>query len=541
MGVGVDDEAWLSIGADDDALCWVALVGDPSEADEARQQGASMLLAWPDAAGLFESTVELALRQTHERLGFQVMRKAVRMSPAWVEITEPDITWWEVSEGFEDGTGYRRDEVIGRTPAEVLRSSVHSPAFFRQLQAQVRGEPGHWRGDMLSQRRDGGLAITDTLVAAILVNGRPAAQFASRRHNQARTAGSMYDRLETETRRPWWLARRADGVVLAHHAGLPDLLAGERELLGHPLRELGLCDVLPGSGQRLTSDRWLGGRAYEQHCHGLVVGEVELVLGVLDDITERKLEAERREAMVHDLKVARDQALAAGQAKSAFLAAMSHDLRTPLNAILGYTELLKEDLADPEARPGPEQLDDLSRVAGAGRHLLGLVDDVLDLARVEAGAVDIEHDWIDGAELLEQIADTVRLRASARRMQLTVTVDGHPVYSDARRVRQVLTNLVSNAVKYAVEGRVQLVQRGHSFHVVDDGPGLDDAQLQSIFQPFHRLQAGGSGVGLGLAISRRLAEALGGTLEAGRDGTGTRFTLSLPAPPDGAARGPAHG
>ena len=96
-------------------------------------------------------------------------------------------------------------------------------------------------------------------------------------------------------------------------------------------------------------------------------------------------------------------------------------------------------------------------------------------------------------------------------------------------------------VQYAVEGRVQLVQRGHSFHVVDDGPGLDDAQLQSIFQPFHRLQAGGSGVGLGLAISRRLAEALGGTLEAGRDGTGTRFTLSLPAPPDGAARGPAHG
>jgi len=113
-------------------------------------------------------------------------------------------------------------------------------------------------------------------------------------------------------------------------------------------------------------------------------------------------------------------------------------------------------------------------------------------------------------------------------MQLVVESDGSPLRSDVRRVRQILTNLVANAVKYAMPGRVWLLHADAAFHVVDEGPGLSDEQLISVFEPFHRLQEGGSGVGLGLAISRRIADALGGTLSAEKDPSGgTRFTLDL--------------
>jgi len=482
----------VSIGHDPEALVWVALVDGPRAARQARDQGAALLLPWPDASALLEATLDAADDLARERLRLRVFERAFRDSPAWLEITDAEVVWWEVSRGFEQATGYRRDEVVGRTPAQVLRSGIHDASFFQAILQQMHSA-GHWRGDMLSLRKDGSVAVTDTFLGHVALRGRPAAQFACRRHLRPSVPGSLYDSLSAHTTLPWLVARRASGRVAECHPSLAHALGVDGDCVGRTVSELGLTLALPDPGQEAREDLWAAGGAYEVYARGHAVGDVELVMVSFTDITDRKLEAEKLDAAVHDLAVARDQALAAGQAKSAFLAAMSHDLRTPLNAIIGYTELLEEELD----HAGPAAQEDLARIGGAGRHLLSLVDDVLDLARVEAGTVKLDMDWVDGADLVSSAADSVRLRAQRRGLALRLDLAGcEPVHTDGRRVRQILINLLSNAVKYADPGEVRVGQQGHEFFVADQGPGLDQDQLHAIFQPFHRLQSGGSGVGL---------------------------------------------
>jgi len=237
---------------------------------------------------------------------------------------------------------------------------------------------------------------------------------------------------------------------------------------------------------------------------------------------------------------AHEMAMQANQAKTAFLASMSHELRTPLNAVLGYAELVEEELDDPEGEPSAG---DVRRIQVAGRHLLGLVNQVLDLSRVEAGKAQLELAVIDVGEQTRQVCDTLLPLLRSNGNQLQLRADPVPlVWADPMRVRQILTNLVGNAAKFTSGGMIRVRVSSTDDHVVveveDDGPGIAADRLDGVFEPFEQadpsVQRTHGGTGLGLAISRRLARAMGGELSARSVvNAGSTFRLQLPLP-DGA-------
>jgi signal transduction histidine kinase len=242
------------------------------------------------------------------------------------------------------------------------------------------------------------------------------------------------------------------------------------------------------------------------------------------DLVHRTRELER-EAEVR--RAAEADALAGTRAKSAFLAAMSHELRTPLNAILGYTDLVADELDEP-----PVATADLARIREAGLQLLALVDEVLDLARVESGRAEVVRRPFAVRSLVEDVASTLRPMAARSDTGLVVEVDADAasMVGDQARTRQILLNLASNAVRCTPGGHVTVrVTRSageQRFEVIDDGPGLPAEVRARLFQRFAPTSA--DGTGLGLAISHELATLLGGRLELVDTATGTTFRLSLP-------------
>jgi PAS domain S-box-containing protein len=260
-------------------------------------------------------------------------------------------------------------------------------------------------------------------------------------------------------------------------------------------------------------------------------GRPHRLVGVVEDIGEHlQLEASER---------ARETAEAASRAKSEFVGRMSHELRTPLNAMLGFSQLLARDASPPLADHQRRWTD---QVQDAGWHLLNMINDTLDLSMIESGALRLVPAPLDPRALLTATQSLVAAAAERRKIMLAppqIAADTPPVLGDETRVKQILTNLLSNAVKYNVEGgRVEVevgpaADRGQvAFRVHDNGAGLNAEQLGQLFQPFNRLGREGSGVegtGIGLVISRRLAECMGGTLEASSaPGQGSTFELRLP-------------
>jgi PAS domain S-box-containing protein len=258
-------------------------------------------------------------------------------------------------------------------------------------------------------------------------------------------------------------------------------------------------------------------------------GAAQRILCVVEDITEhlRLQEAER----------ARDLAEAANQAKSEFLSRMSHELRTPLNAMLGFAQLLELDSRNPLT---PSQQPWVTQIQQAGWHLLEMINDVLDLSRIESGNLRLQTEPLDLPELLT--ASIALVTADAQRRGITITTDlasgSAAMLADATRVKQILTNLLSNAVKYNHEGgRIHVASRVREpdaveIAVTDTGIGMSEQQLEDLFQPFNRLGRERStleGTGIGLVISQRLAELMGGALRArSTEGEGSSFILALP-------------
>ncbi|MFP4596777.1 MAG: response regulator [Persicimonas sp.] len=263
---------------------------------------------------------------------------------------------------------------------------------------------------------------------------------------------------------------------------------------------------------------------------------------VFRDVTDQKQAADRMQELNEELTVARDQAVAANRAKSAFLANMSHELRTPLNAVIGYTELIREDSRDfgyGEIEP------DLNKIHVAANHLLSLINDILDLSKIEAGRHEIVWETFALSPLIDDVESTVSPHANKNDNALIVKCadDLGEIRADRIKLRQILINLLSNAAKFTSNGTVGLEVRREAtelgdqfvFDIYDDGIGISQDELAKLFDPFTQADSSTTreygGTGLGLTITRHFCQMMGGDISAESvAGEGSTFTVRLPAP-----------
>ena len=276
-------------------------------------------------------------------------------------------------------------------------------------------------------------------------------------------------------------------------------------------------------------------------------GQITEILSIGTDITARKkAEDEVRELntglekrvkeRTAELAVAKDRAEAADRLKSAFLAIMSHELRTPLNSIIGFTGILLQELAGPL---GAEQQKQLGMVQESARHLLTLINDVLDISKIEAGQMEVLQEPFDLGESMRKAEGLIR--PLAEKKGLSLRFEGAPgtgrMVGDAHRVEQVLLNLLNNAVKFTQSGSVTLGAESEADRVrvwvADTGMGIKKEDFGKLFRSFQQIDTGltrkHEGTGLGLAICKRLVELMGGEIKLESEwGKGSRFTFSLP-------------
>jgi signal transduction histidine kinase len=269
--------------------------------------------------------------------------------------------------------------------------------------------------------------------------------------------------------------------------------------------------------------------------------------GYMRDITERRQaeaalaqRAEELARLVDELRITQGRAEAATRAKSDFLASMSHELRTPLNAIILYSELLQEQAAD---QNDEQSIVDLQRIQSAGRHLLDLINGILDLSKIEAGKMAVSLERFEVGKTIEELLDTVRPLVAKNQNTLTVDcpADIGMMHADLMKTRQILLNLLSNAAKFTRQGRITLTvatatvdgQPGLSLVVTDTGVGMTPEQSAKIFDPFTQADVTTTrkygGTGLGLALVSRFCQMMHGDVSVeSQPGVGSRFIVRLP-------------
>ncbi len=261
-------------------------------------------------------------------------------------------------------------------------------------------------------------------------------------------------------------------------------------------------------------------------------GKTAGVLISFDDVTE----LEEKEL---ELRLSKEEAEAANRSKSEFLANMSHEIRTPMNAILGFAEVLKRGYS----KNSQDSLKYLNTISSSGNHLLGLINDILDLSKVEAGRIEVEKIRAPVHHIIHEVVQIMRIKAEEKGIYLEYRPDGplpEQIDTDPAKVRQIITNLVGNAIKFTETGGVTIVSRFTdqgaastlALDVVDTGIGMSSEQAAAVFNPFTQADSSITrrfgGTGLGLTISQRFAEALGGGIEvSSREGEGSTFSATL--------------
>jgi PAS domain S-box-containing protein len=482
---------------------------------------------------------ELALRDSERRYRL-LAENATDMVGQW----DLDARLNYLSSASRTLMGYAPDELVGRYGYELIHPDDH-PGVVASHESLLRGAE-RVRTVFRIRHREGHWVWTES-IARILRDDAGAAvgiQTATRDISEAKRQLEALQRAEERFRRTFEEA--PIGMAIVGLGGSFERVNGAlADLLGYPDQDLiGLSyedvlrpedrtkgvarELLAGSQRTMTVEQRLARRDGSEVWVSLKVSlmrdagdePVAFLVQFLDMSERRRAEAEAHRA--------REAAERANRAKSQFLARMSHELRTPLNAIMGFAQLLElDDLT-------ADQLDSAARIVRGGRHLLEVINDVLDISRIEAGEMPIALAPVDVADAVDETVMLVTPLAADRRIvvRMELATDGVHAKADPQRLKQVLLNLISNAIKYGPEAsevvvRVSAEDRRVRATVIDEGAGPTSEEVARIFEPFERLErhAGIDGTGLGLALSRNLARAMGGDIGV----AGSEFWVELDA------------
>ncbi len=503
----------------------------------------------------------------------RILEQVIAKTDAAVILANRDGCVMWVNDGFTRLTGYALDEVRGQRPVEFLVGpETDGDTLLHMKRSLDAGAP--YRGEILNYRKDGGKYHAAFEVLPVCNSRGQNANFIAigrditdrvRAEQALREEEGRY-RAVFEAATNALLIFDCDGVIVEANPAACAMHGYRREeLIGLPGRQIihpdchGLfeqfCrDVVAGEpfhvqGRNLRRD----GTEIDIDVHGadLTLRGRPALLAVLTDTTEqqraqRELReyAEALQAANHSLEEYSFAAQAATHAKSAFLANMSHEIRTPMTAILGFAEVLRSE-GDLSKAP-PARIEAIDTVLRNGEHLLRLINDVLDLSKIEAGRFGVERTACRPLDIVADVHDLVEIRARAKNLPFRVEYAGplpETIESDATRLRQVLVNLIGNAVKFTDAGsvtlRVSLLGEAEptmlEFAVADTGIGIPEAKLETIFQPFRQAEEHGGrhgGTGLGLTISRELARLLNGDITVESEpGRGSTFRLRVPTGP----------
>jgi PAS domain S-box-containing protein len=481
------------------------------------------------------------------------LARVVQRTSNAVLLTDTNLRINWVNEGFTRISGYSLDEARGLTPRELLSDENADAATVELLRkAAAAGEPcrvellnraksgrSYWIDTELTPTRDAQGTLTGFMeIGADITERKLAESERLAAENELRTMLDVF---------PGYIAR-ADENFRYEYAnerfaalfGLtPEQFVGRhsRDLLGEERFQetRKRREQLIATGRPLTFERSFNATPDRERLDLLVTHFMVESKGepkrrkfyqVAVDITELKL-AEQ------SLTVAREEAERASQAKSEFLSSMSHELRTPMNAILGFGQLMEYDPSLPE-----EHKESVGEILKAGHHLLGLINEVLDLAKVESGQIDLSVEPVELGPLVDECLSLVSTLAGKREIRIEqADFGGAVVRADRTRLKQALLNLLSNAIKYNRDGgrvRLELQRQGAErlrILVKDTGQGVAAQRLAELFQPFNRLGAENSqieGTGIGLTITRRIVEMMGGTVGVESEvGVGSCFWIEL--------------
>ncbi|MCK5796382.1 MAG: PAS domain-containing protein [Deltaproteobacteria bacterium] len=521
--------------------------------------------------------------QANHRL-MALQAKALDATSNPIFITDPDGTILWANQAAQTNYGYRLDELVGQNP-RILASGEHDQPFYRDLWETILAEK-IWRGTIINRTKTGNLCHEEMTITPILGDKGSIESFIAikqditkrkRRDDALRLAidGTAAKTGEAFFRASVRFLSRVSNVRCAlieeiiNEAGtrarplavwLDDsfLPMGDHPIAGTPsetiVREARGLTCIDDLSEHFPATRELF-PFKPQGYQGLpILNEEGLVIGhlaILDDAPLREdldrdailqLFAARAgaELLRHGaetrLRTAKEKAVTANEAKSQFIANVSHELRTPLNGILGYAQILARD----ESLTSPQR-EATNVIKRSGEHLLGLINDILDLSKVEADQTDLVPTAFRLDTFLADIIQAFAPRAKEKTIRLIQDIEGAAgaiVEADEKRLRQVLFNLVGNAIKFTDAGEVRLAihRRGShtSFVIADTGVGIPADELERVFDPFH--QAGSrerrvKGTGLGLAISRKLVRLMGSDLHVESTPTvGSQFFFSLHLP-----------
>jgi PAS domain S-box-containing protein len=492
-----------------------------------------------------------------------------------VVLTDPEgrVEW--VNEGFTRLTEYELEEVVGRKPGHLLQGPDTDSRTVDYMREQLAREEG-FNAELINYTKSGRRYWVQMGIQPIrddkgrLVRFMGIESDITERWLAEETLRniSTLQRAILNSANYTIIATDTEGTILTFNAAAEEMLGYRRgEVIGkesraifhdpeevaHRARELSIelgRQIEPGfevfvararlgepDEREWTYIRKDGSRFPALLSVTALRDEQERItgfLGIARDITDRK---RAEEAVLR----ARDEAEAASRAKSQFLANMSHELRTPLNAIIGYSEMLQEEAED-QGFEG--YIVDLERINGAGKHLLSLINDILDLSKIEAGRMDLDIQTFSVRELVDGVATTARSLIGENKNSLNVEIgeDVGGMSADQVKVRQILFNLLSNAAKFTREGRIDVRVSSERvdgsgwlcFEVEDSGIGMTPEQVEGVFQAFRQADPSTTrkygGTGLGLAITRRFCELMGGEVGVeSRQGEGSTFSVRLPA------------